>query len=421
MQAFENVACTRCGCVCDDLTVMVDGGRVTRIEPHCALAEPWFQEQDTRQPPVAQIDGRPASLDEAVRQTAEILNASRYPLIYGLSRSSTDGQRAAIALAERVGGTIDTTASLCHATSMMAIQEVGESTCTLGEIKNRADLVIYWGSDVVETHPRHLERYSLFPRGRYIPNGRSSRTLVVADSTQKATARQADIFLAIEPECDFEALHTLRSLVLGKSVNDDRTGAPLTQLRTLAERMKACRYGIIFFGTALSMSGLGHRNIEALLMLVRDLNQFTRFFARRMRVQGDVTGADTVLTWQTGYPFGVNLSRGFPRFNPGEFTGNDMLERQDVDACLLLGSEGVSRFSGAAVDHLRNIPTIVLDHPTERPLVSPTVQFTTAVYGVHHAGTAYRMDGVPIPLHGFLSSVYPTDVEVLKRVEESID
>ncbi len=73
----------------------------------------------------------------------------------------------AISLADRIRGTIDTTASMCHATSMMAIQEVGESTCTLGEVKNRADLVIYWGANPVQTHPRHFERYSMLPIGRY--------------------------------------------------------------------------------------------------------------------------------------------------------------------------------------------------------------------------------------------------------------
>ncbi len=211
MENYENVACTRCGCVCDDVKVAVDGGRVVRVEPHCPLAEPWFLNQDSLQPPGARIDGRVAALDDAVARTAEILSAARSPLIYGLSRSSTEGQKAAIALAEQIGATIDSTASLCHATSMMAMQEVGEVTCTLGEVKNRSDLVIYWGSNPVETHPRHLERYSLLPKGRYVPAGRAGRTLVVADSTRTATAEQADLFLEIEPGSDFEALHTLRA------------------------------------------------------------------------------------------------------------------------------------------------------------------------------------------------------------------
>src|SRR5204862_5880102 len=137
-------------------------------------------------------------------------------------------------------------------------------------------------------------------------------------------------------------------------------------------RMKACRFGIVFFGLGLGRSGVGYRSVEALLQLVIDLNDYTRFYARRMRVSGDVAGADSVLAWQTGYPFSVNLARGYPRFNPGEFSAQDMLEWGEADACLLLGSEGVTRFSPAAVARLGRIPTIILDHPTVESAVPPT-------------------------------------------------
>jgi len=421
VEVIENVACTVCGCVCDDLRITLEGGRIARAEGACRLAEPWFLGQDTLQPPVAQIAGQAASLEAALVRATDILRTASSPLIYGLSRSSTEGQRAAIALAEQIGATIDTTASRCHAPSVMALQEVGESTCTLGEIKNRADLVIFWGSNPVESHPRHFERYSVLPRGRFIPGGRADRTLVVADVKPTASTEAADLFLPVKPGCDFEALVTLRSLIRGGPVEATAsTGAPLPLLKDLAHRMKSCRYGIVFFGLGLSMTGLGHHNVEALLLLVRDLNDYTRFFARRMRVQGDVTGADTVLTWQTGYPFSVSLSRGYPRYNPGEFSANNMLERGEVDACLLVGSEGVARFSEAAVDHLRRVPTIALDHPTIESVIPPTVRFTTAVYGVHRPGTAYRMDGIPIPLRAFLPTDYPSDGDVLRMIGEQI-
>jgi formylmethanofuran dehydrogenase subunit B len=152
--------------------------------------------------------------------------------------------------------------------------------------------------------------------------------------------------------------------------------------------------------------------------MVADLNDHTRFHARRMRIPGDVTGADTVLCWQTGYPFSVNLSRAYPRYNPGEFSANELLERKEVDACLLVGSEGIEKMSSKAVEQLRNIPTIVLDHPTIHAPIDATVRFTTAVYGIHLPGTAYRMDEVPIPLKKVLSSEYPSDAEVLNRIIE---
>jgi formylmethanofuran dehydrogenase subunit B len=421
VELFEHIACTVCGCVCDDLKVTVEAGRIDKCENACLLAEPWFLDQHTSQPPPATIDGRPCTWEEASAAAAELLRAASSPLIYGLSRSSTEGQREAVALGERIGATLDTTASLCHAPSVVAIQEVGESTCTLGEVKNRADLVVFWGCNPLESHPRHFERYSLYPQGRAVPKGRAGRTLVVADVKPTASSEAADLFLPIQAGRDFEALTTLRCLVRGVPPKADSChGAPLELLSDLAQRMKACRYGIVFFGLGLSMTGLGQHNVEALLLLVRDLNGHTRFCARRMRVPGDVTGADTVLTWQTGYPFAVNLARGYPRYNPGEFSAQTMLERGEVDACLLVGSEGVGRFSAEAVEKLRRIPTIVLDHPTVASRIEPTIRFTTAVYGIHRPGTAYRMDGVPIPLRAFLSSAYPSDDEVLKSIADHL-
>ncbi len=415
----ENVACTVCGCVCDDLRVTVDGGRVRRAEGACALAEPWFLDQESRRPPVAAIEGRAASLEQAAARAAAILRAARAPRIYGLSRSSTDGPRAAVSLADRIGATIDTTASLCHAPSVMALQQVGESTCSLGEVKNRADLVIYWGSNPVESHPRHLERYAVLTPGQFVPGGRADRFVVVADVRPTPSTAAADLFLPVEPGKDFEALWTLRCLVRGVPV--DRAapaGAPLPLLVELARRMQSCRCGVAFFGLGLSMTGLGHRSVEALLSLVSELNDYTRFYARRMRVQGDVTGADSVLAWQTGFPFSVNLARGYPRYNPGEFSAHDMLARGEPDACVLVGSEGVARFAPAALAHLRAIPTIALDYPTVESVPRPTIRFTTAVYGIHRHGTAYRMDEVPIPLRAFLPTDYPSDAEVLNRLEE---
>lgn len=366
------------------------------------------------------MEGQPAPLAEAIARAASVLRNANSPLIYGLSRSATEGQRAAILLAEQLGGTIDTTASLCHAPSVMALQETGESTCTLGEVKNRADLVIFWGSNPVESHPRHLERYSLLPRGRFIPGGRGDRTLIVADVQATETAALADVYLPIEPGKDFEALSTLWKLIRDLPVEPGtRYGAPFQLLELVAQKMKTCRYGIVFFGLGLSMTGMGQHNVEALLLLVRDLNRFTRFSARRMRVPGDVTGSEMVLLWQTGYPFSVNFARGYPRFNPGEFSAQEMLERGEVDACLLLGSEGVGRFSARAVASLGRIPTIALDYPPAAQTMS-TVRITTAMYGVHRPGTVYRMDGVPVPLRAFLSSDYPSDAEVLNLIASRI-
>lgn len=424
------VACPGCGCVCDDLALRFEADKLVAIEPRCPLADDWYASH-AKDRPVAELDGSPCPLEAAIDRGAEILCSAENPLIYGLSRSATPGQRQAVELAEKLGGVIDTTASMCHGPSIMAIQEYGECTCTLGEIRNRADLVIFWGCNPGESHPRHAERYSAFPRGRYRPRGRADRTIVMVGPAGKVehwrldrAGAKPDMVIAIEPGRDFELIAELRALLRG----DARLNAS-DHARRLIALMRGCQTGVVFFGLGLVETEMwapvarptaGHVNVAALLQLVSELNEHARFFARRMRLQGDVSGADNVLTWQTGYPYAVSFARGYPRYNPGEFSAGELLDRGEVDACLFVGTETLPYFTARALRHAASIPTVVLDYPGAAPPFTPTIRITTAVYGLHAAGGVYRMDNVPVPLRALTGCTYPTDEAVLAAIAASL-
>src|SRR5438309_8810257 len=423
LKVVENATCTFCGCVCDDMELTVEDHKITKAKNACVLGKAWFLNHHIEERPVATIQGQPASLEDAVERAAHILANARYPIVYGLSDTTCEAQRVAVAIADRIGGCVDTTTSVCHGPSGMAFQGVGEVTCSLGEVKNRADLVIFWGSNPAESHPRHWGRYSTMPKGLFIPNGRKDRTVVLVDVRKSKSAPAADIFLQVKPRKDFEALWALRALVKGVELDasvEAETGIPLGQLKDLAGRMKACKFGVLFFGMGLSMTRGKHLNVEAALALARDLNEHTRFYAKPMRGHGNVTGADNVVSWQTGYPFGVSLGRGSPRFTPGEFTTADTLGRGEADAALIIASDPMGNFSQPAREHLAKIPYIALD-PKETPTVrGATVASTTATYGINEAATEYRRDEVPIPLRPAFDSPFPSDLEVLTRVERKI-
>ena len=123
-----------------------------------------------------------------------------------------------------------------------------------------------------------------------------------------------------------------------------------------------------------------------------------------------------VLRWTTGYPFGISLSRGYPRFNPGEFSTVDLLVRGDNDAALILGADPGATMPQPGIDHLARIPTIVLDPKVTHTSRLARVHITTAVTGISAPGTAYRMDEIPLPLRPALQSPYPTDEEVIRRI-----
>jgi formylmethanofuran dehydrogenase subunit B len=77
------------------------------------LGVSWFKNHTAeRLYPDALIDGKPASVDDAVEAAAEYLYQANMPLVYGLSNVTCEAQREAVSLAEMTGGIIDSHTSL---------------------------------------------------------------------------------------------------------------------------------------------------------------------------------------------------------------------------------------------------------------------------------------------------------------------
>ena len=109
----KNATCTFCGCVCDDIELKADGVRITETKGACILGQSWFKNHTAEHLyPDALIDGREATVDEAVEAAAEFLYNANLPLVYGLSNTTCEAQREAVHLAELTGGIIDSHTSL---------------------------------------------------------------------------------------------------------------------------------------------------------------------------------------------------------------------------------------------------------------------------------------------------------------------
>jgi formylmethanofuran dehydrogenase subunit B len=203
MTTHDNVICTFCGCLCDDLQVDVQDNVITAVKKACIIGKNKIMHA-TSEPPATTIGGADASIDEAVNEAARILRTARNPLVYGLSSTTSEAQRELVEIAEMTRACLDNPSSYCHGPGVLARQQTGLVSCTLGEAKNRADLVIYWGCNPMEAHIRHMTRYSAQPKGLYTPEGRKGRKIVAIDIRQTITAKRADLFLQVEPGNTFE-------------------------------------------------------------------------------------------------------------------------------------------------------------------------------------------------------------------------
>ena len=411
--------CAGCGCGCDDIEVAVVAEALERVTGTCRLGDQWFAERTADAPPVARVDGREVNIAEAIDMAAAILSKARLPLVCGLGQTDCESQRAAVALAEAIGAVLDPAGAPGDGVAGAASQAVGLSTATFGDVRDRAELVVAWRADPVTSNPRLLPRLRLDRTGRAAA-GRH-RTLVVVDAEHTATADEADAFIELPPELDFEALWAMRALVRDVPLDHDLAARlPLDGLAQLADRLRACGYGAVLHGSGLAATGAGYVNALALLALVRDLARIAHVVALPLRHDGNARGAEDVLAWQTGYPSAVSFARGHPRAQPGEFSAADVLGRGETDAALVVGFDALAHLPPKAADHMRRIPTIVVAPRATETAAAARVTFGTAAGGVYREGTAHRMDGVPVPLRAPLTSPRAGDGEVLAAIAARI-
>ena len=170
----EHIVCPFCGCLCDDITLTVEGNKITDNKNGCSISQAKFQyHHDDR----LEME---APLEELVKRAAEIIVNSKRLLVYGLSSTENDAHREAYKIAEEAGGVVDNTSSVCHGPTILGAQESGESIAALAETRHRADLIIYWGSNPQFAHPRHMSRYTRAD-GMYIKDGKKDRKIWVVD------------------------------------------------------------------------------------------------------------------------------------------------------------------------------------------------------------------------------------------------
>jgi formylmethanofuran dehydrogenase subunit B len=113
LNVVKHATCTFCGCVCDDIELHADRERIVKAKNACSLGDAWFRHHTAEHLyPDALIDGEPTTLDDAIGAAAGFLHAADMPLVYGLSNITCEAQREAVALAELIGGVVDSHTSL---------------------------------------------------------------------------------------------------------------------------------------------------------------------------------------------------------------------------------------------------------------------------------------------------------------------
>jgi len=113
LKVISNATCTFCGCVCDDIELHADETRIHKAKSACVLGKAWFLNHTAEHKyPDALIDGKEATVDEAIEVAADLLHEADMPLVYGMSNTTCEAQRECVAMADLLGGLLDSHTSL---------------------------------------------------------------------------------------------------------------------------------------------------------------------------------------------------------------------------------------------------------------------------------------------------------------------
>ncbi len=405
------VVCTGCSLLCEDIELVLKTGAISQAKNLCRKGYGHFQALFTERT-VPRIDGKEVSIDQAISKAAEILKEAKHPLLYGWSNSTLEAQKAGIDLARKLGATIDDTSSFCQGLLLEKVLARKLPTCTLDDVRNFADVSVFWGADPANSHPRHMSRFAYYPRGEKRQKSyEEERTCIVVDVRKSSTAKLCDQYFRVPPGGDADFINAIIAVLEGKipKFGDKKR---MIELGTI---LRKTEFGVVFPGLGMVYSL--RENIDLLEALIAKLNEITTFKVIPMVGHYNMRGFNQLLLNETGYINQVSFQGGEVKHGT-EYSV--IAAAKSCDAAMVIGSDPLSALPFGTARSLAKTQLIAIDPRRSLTTDAAKVVIPSAMYGLEAGGSALRMDGVKIEFEPFVKSDLPSDEEILNRIKEEI-
>jgi len=419
---FENVTCPHCGLLCDDLSIEVTDLSVKLTDPaHPCSSHFTNATIDKDSFPEPLISGKAVSEQQALEKAAELLRGAKLPLINGLI---TDIQacREAVEITEKLSGVLDHANGRAIRKGTAVMQRIGEVRTTLAEVRNRADCVIIFGSDVTNRFPRLQERILMPEKSLGTENSTHKKIFIIdiaKDGKTSCEVKDNITHILLNYPLLESVIYRFQEVVTrpkeyfseNADGNHQEHDKDTKHLFDILETILSSQYTTIIWSAGDFNQESAEHTIQALTESVKTLMDKIRCVALPLGgSKGEIT-ASQVATWQTGVPLPVSYTGETPIHNPVLFDGMTMLQNNEAD-CLLW----ISTYNSSDIPPKHNAPTIVFGHPNMK-CESADVFIPVGVPGIDHRGLACRTDNVAtLPLQAIRNSKLSAASEVLNKL-----
>jgi formylmethanofuran dehydrogenase subunit B len=417
--SFEAVTCPACGLLCDDLKIAHNNNHLKVMANGCTKSIAFFERISNASTPT--VAGKPVELKSAIEKAAEILRVSNQPLFAGLG-TEVQGMRSVMSLADKVGATLDHMNSYSSFRNTLVVQNSGWQVTTLTEVRNRVDLLLVIGTDIVSHNPRFFER-NIWNKESMFGQDTASREVIYLGGQNLDTSHGVSpngtqpTVLPCDVEKIPEVTAALRALILGKTLHAmEIAGIKILDLQTLADKLKAAKYSVVTWVSSDLNFDHAELSIQNITELVIALNAKTRSSGLPLGGSEGDYSVNQTSTWTSGYPMRSRFSRGIPEYDPHHYRAETLLKNNEADALLW-----VSTFNPEKLPPKANMPSIVIGHPNMQTQVNADVFIPVGTAGIDHTGTMFRIDSsVSLPLGQLKNSNLPSLNTVIAAIEAAL-
>jgi len=368
------MVCTGCALLCEDIE-KYDG----EVRDACRIGTAHIRNRQQINP---MVDRKVVDMDSAIKGALDILSHAKRPVFVGFGNSITETQQTGIRLAEKIDASIKT----FHTGIIENILNNRVKTCTLSDVRDYADVIVFWECDPMNTHPRLLSKYAYYPRGEKRQHGwEEDRTAITIDLRYSHTASICREVHKIHPGLDADFID---ALIDGLHNKVPKTTYDKKQILKLAGTLKKAEFGVIFAGTGMTTPQ------DAIIRLMDELNEVSNFH---------------ILPMTPGY----NLRSIAAQLHGRADSGIDMHE---ADCILCLGFDLLNSLPV----HEINGKMIVIDPNDTISSRYADVVIPCAAGGVDCAGSAVRMDGVEVDLPRIMESERISDASIMNQLLEAM-
>ncbi|MEM0088877.1 MAG: formylmethanofuran dehydrogenase subunit B [Archaeoglobaceae archaeon] len=394
--------CTGCSCLCEDIEIL-DSKVLNACEKGYKHIS-GFRVPRTRN----RVYGKEVDVDKAIESAIEILKSAKSAVIYGLDTTTLEAQRIAVKIAEKLQSYIDDNSSFCLGEFVEAILKKRIPSATLDEVRDYAYVLIYWGTNPYHSLPRHLSKFSYYPRGVKRNRGYDEdRYLVVIDVRRSEIAKLAKKNAKfIKVENDLELIESFEKALEGKAWKYD--------VAEIVREMKKADFNVLFGGLGLKYGLNG--NYERFFDFVNGMNNFAPLYFIPSGFHANMRGFNETLFEEVGE---VNKFSFRERRSDSQFSFSELVKNEKVDTALIVGTDPIASLPFDVSKKLSKVRKIVIDPKDTLTAKNAEVTIASAFSGIESGGEMIRSDGVRIKLEP-IEKAEIDDVYILKRILEGL-